>query len=110
MSWYQIPSKFLIIKNRVQLVEIEGRSFCLLFNEGEWVAFSSRCPHAGALLANGWCEEGFVICPLHRQGFDLKTGRGKPHQNNYVNIYAIKSEGEKYFIYLKLSLWRRLFK
>lgn len=109
MSWYEISTEYLQIKNRIQEVEIGGKKLCLLYDNNEWYAFSAKCPHAGASLVNGWCEEGHVVCPFHRHAFDLKTGRGKAGQNNYVAVYPVKLEGEKWMVYLKHSFWSRLF-
>lgn len=110
MSWFEIPPVYLLTTDRIQSVEIEGQSLCLIYKDGKWIAFSRKCPHAGASFANGWCEGDFLICPLHRHGFDLKTGKGKSGQNNYITIYPTKSIGAKQMIYLQSSFWRRLFR
>ncbi|MFN6978766.1 MAG: Rieske (2Fe-2S) protein, partial [Gemmobacter sp.] len=44
---------------------------------GEIVAFSGRCPHAFAPLAEGRIEGGQVICAAHGARFDLATGRSQ---------------------------------
>jgi len=110
MSWYEISTDYMQIKDRIQFVKMEGVSFCLVYYKEEWVAFSAKCPHAGASLVNGWCEEGYVVCPFHRHGFDLKTGRGKEGQHNYIKIYPIKMDEGKCMVYLKTSFWHNLFK
>ena len=33
------------------------------------------CPHAYALLSQGFVEDGKVECPLHEAVFDVKTGQ-----------------------------------
>jgi len=109
MPWYEIPVKYMSIRSRVQLLNIEGRSFCLVFNDDKWVAFSKSCPHAGAPLVDGWCEDGQIVCPFHRHSFDLKTGRGKLGQHNYIKIYQTKIEADRCLVYFGSSLWSRLF-
>lgn len=42
--------------------------------ETEYVAFSRRCPHKGADLANGFVAEGRIVCPWHNLPFDPATG------------------------------------
>lgn len=44
-------------------------------SETEAVALTRRCPHAGGDLANGWVQDGTVVCPWHNLPFDAATGR-----------------------------------
>lgn len=43
--------------------------------EGGFRAFEGRCPHQGALLAEGEIEGGELVCRNHRWRFDTATGR-----------------------------------
>jgi len=38
-------------------------------------AYEGRCPHQGALLAEGELEDGALVCRNHRWRFDLETGQ-----------------------------------
>jgi phenylpropionate dioxygenase-like ring-hydroxylating dioxygenase large terminal subunit len=33
-------------------------------------ALPNACPHMGAMLSEGWCEDGKVVCPYHALAFD----------------------------------------
>ena len=44
-------------------------------SESEVVAFVRRCPHAGGDLANGWIDDGKLVCPWHNLPFDPGSGR-----------------------------------
>ena len=44
-------------------------------SETHVVALTRRCPHSGGDLANGWIDEGRVVCPWHNLPFDPATGR-----------------------------------
>lgn len=37
-------------------------------------AFPDTCPHADASLAEGWIEEGRVVCAVHFAEFELGSG------------------------------------
>lgn len=39
-----------------------------------YFAIENVCPHAYALLTEGFVEDGTVECPLHEAIFDIKTG------------------------------------
>ena len=56
-------------------VEIEGRKIGL-FLQGDAVhAVEDVCPHAYALLSQGFLEEGVIECPLHAARFEVATGK-----------------------------------
>ncbi|WP_171102158.1 Rieske 2Fe-2S domain-containing protein [Ruegeria sp. HKCCD7255] len=44
-------------------------------SEGNVVALTRRCPHAGGDLANGWVDGDTVVCPWHNLPFKAKTGK-----------------------------------
>ena len=41
----------------------------------EYYALEDVCPHAYALLSQGFVEDGQVECPLHEATFDIRTGK-----------------------------------
>jgi anthranilate 1,2-dioxygenase ferredoxin subunit len=56
-------------------VEVEGIPVAL-FREGACVhALSDTCPHAGASLGAGICQDGEVTCPAHAMHFAVDDGR-----------------------------------
>ncbi|MFZ4861820.1 Rieske (2Fe-2S) protein [Sphingobacterium sp. Mn56C] len=108
MAWIEIPSEYLNEKGKVQLVELPEGSFCLVYDKDKWVAFSKKCPHAGAPLVAGWCEAGDIVCAYHRHRFSLATGRGAAGQGNYISLYPLRWEGDTLYIALKDSFFKRL--
>ena len=56
-------------------VEVAGHKIGL-FIQGETVhALEDICPHAYALLSQGYVEDGVIECPLHAARFELATGK-----------------------------------
>jgi nitrite reductase/ring-hydroxylating ferredoxin subunit len=56
-------------------VEVNGQKVGL-FLLGEQVhALEDVCPHAFALLSQGFQEEGQIECPLHAARFDIASGK-----------------------------------
>ena len=53
-----------------------------------WYAIKDRCPHAGASLSEGRCEDGHAVCPLHGWKFDLATGTGP--NDCHVATYPVR--------------------
>lgn len=109
MKWVEIPKEHLIEDGQIRLARVRGHSMNLLYRADKWIAFSSKCPHAGAPLSQGWCEDHFVICPYHRHKFDLETGKGAEGQGNFITIYPTKMESGIWFVALQESWWSKLF-
>ena len=56
-------------------VEVNGQKIGL-FQTGETVhALEDVCPHASALLSQGFQEDGVIECPLHAARFEVATGK-----------------------------------
>ena len=54
-------------------------------------AIDNLCPHQGGPLAEGWVNNGEVICPLHGWEFNLENGTttmGAP-----VAVHKVQIEG-----------------
>jgi nitrite reductase/ring-hydroxylating ferredoxin subunit len=110
MKWYPLTEEDLP-KNEQEIkrLSIRGKRLCMVKLDGEYHVTSSRCPHAGADLTQGWCEAGRIICPYHRHAFDIKTGRGDSGQGNYIDTFSLKEENGQYYIGFPDNVFRRLF-
>lgn len=93
------------LPNSVRSVEVEGKRICLIYAEDGYYAMDDRCPHAGARFgAGGWCENGNLICPVHRHKFELKSGRGS--EGDFVNTYPTeKREDGVYVGFVRGKKW-----
>jgi nitrite reductase/ring-hydroxylating ferredoxin subunit len=59
--------------------------------EGELYAVEDTCPHAGAMLTQGFTDGCEVECPLHNAVFDVTTGkhlRGEPCRD--IKTFAVR--------------------
>lgn len=109
MKWVEINQEKLSNKP-VQRISVEGKTLVYVkFNEEIFIT-ESKCPHAGADISLGWCNsEGNLVCPFHRNEYQLKNGRGKVGQGDYLKTYPVKQELGKVFVGLKISWWKNLF-
>lgn len=111
MEWIPLPHSLIPEKNgQLRKVKVAGKKICLIHEQGSLHATSARCPHAGADLSGGWCENGRLICPYHRRAFDLRSGRGDPGQGDYVTVYPLEKRGDAWFIGIRLGWFRRMFR
>jgi nitrite reductase/ring-hydroxylating ferredoxin subunit len=78
---------------------IERRGICFVNYNNDVFAVADRCPHQGGSLSEGSCtKDGFVVCPWHRYGYDIKNGRGPGY---YVDTYPIEMREEGLFVGIK---------
>lgn len=77
---------------------VDEEWLCITKFENNIYAFKDKCPHAGAALFRSECQDGKVVCPIHRYGFDLKTGRG---HGLYLENYPVILHEDKYWIGFK---------
>ncbi|MBS7563343.1 Rieske (2Fe-2S) protein [Mucilaginibacter sp. Bleaf8] len=107
MAWYKVASPLQNDESFIKKVKAGSQTVCLINNEGALHAVSAKCPHAGADLSAGWCEQGKLVCPYHRYSYDLLTGRGSPGQNDYVSVYPVDSRDDGIYVEIN-SLWEKI--
>jgi nitrite reductase (NADH) small subunit len=65
---------------------------------GELSALDNICPHRQGPLGQGWVEGGAVICPWHSWAFNAKTGKSEYPENQKVDSFPLRIEGEDVLI------------
>ena len=73
-----------------QSVRAGDRAFAVFKHEGGIYVTDDECPHVGAPLANGWVENGQVVCSFHGWAFDLKSGECLTCPGRPVRTYAAR--------------------
>jgi nitrite reductase/ring-hydroxylating ferredoxin subunit len=61
---------------------------------GRFHATSPVCPHEDGPLAEGWVEDGSVICPWHGYDFDLRTGQCRVAPEVSVTVFPVRAVGD----------------
>jgi nitrite reductase/ring-hydroxylating ferredoxin subunit len=56
-------------------VQVAEHQIGLFLNGDQVHALENVCPHAYALLSQGFQEDGFIECPLHAARFEIATGK-----------------------------------
>ncbi|PEH54996.1 non-heme iron oxygenase ferredoxin subunit [Yersinia kristensenii] len=64
--------------------------------DGEYFAMEDVCPHANALLTQGFMDGETVECPLHGALFDIRTGQclREPGERD-LNTYPVRISGDQ---------------
>jgi len=98
MGWYKAYEGEVNTATFMLKVKVEGKNICLIGYDGKVYAVGADCPHAGADLSDGWCQEGRLICPYHRYSYDIKTGKGKMGQNDFIDSYPVEVREDGIYI------------
>lgn len=70
---------------------IVGREDVAVFRQRDGQLFASQnlCPHKQGPLSDGIIGAGTVICPLHFQKFDLRSGAGS-ERHECLKTFAVR--------------------
>lgn len=84
--------------NQGLTVKLDREEIAVFRIDGEYYACSSRCPHAGGPLGDGFIDGTTVTCPWHGWSFELNCHDNPPRDG--VERYKIICEGEELFVEL----------
>ncbi len=85
-------------ENKPVRAQVNGKALCLVRNGGRLHAFLDRCPHQGSSFIGGWCEDGDLICPVHRMGFNLATGRSRSGGADNAEVFPVEERADGVYI------------
>lgn len=111
LHWIKIFDNKEAMENNIsigqaQSIIVKGNKICLAHSNEGLFAVADRCPHNGASLSSGYCnEKNEIICPMHRYPFNLKTGRTTSGLAINVKTYPIKIEENGVFIGMETKWW-----
>ncbi len=106
-NWHKIAVSIAEINfnaNGLAEIDINGKIICIAKHSGQFFACTQKCPHAGALLANGHLDAlGNLVCPLHKYKFSLKNGRNISGEGYYLKTFAIEEKEDGVFVSIEES-------
>lgn len=76
--------------------KVGGKEIGVFLVDGEYFAIENVCPHAYALLSQGFVEDGKVECPLHEAVFDIRSGRClREPGGRDLSTYPLRVQGDE---------------
>ncbi len=81
-----------------RVIEAEPESIAVFNVEGVFFACSSRCPHAGGPLSDGFLRGTSVVCPWHGWDFDLSVPTNDAMDG--VIRYSVTQEDGELFLHI----------
>lgn len=74
MKWISVCNLDELAEEEPKAIEFEEKKIGVFLIEERLFAVENVCPHAYALLTEGFIEGQTIECPLHEAIFDLETG------------------------------------
>jgi len=94
-DWVSVAKTDDVPEDGVLQVRV-GEAEVLLANVGgAYRAIGDVCTHAQCSLADGWIEDGTIVCACHGSAFDLGTGDVVMEPATEPEpVYAVRVEGD----------------
>lgn len=105
-NWHRVADAddVLAAESAITVQEVNGKKVCVTRYQGQLYAFAYKCPHAGALMVDGYMDAmGNVVCPLHRYKFAVKNGYNSSGEGFYLKTYPVELRPEGIYIGLEKS-------
>lgn len=101
MNWITVCKVEEVDEFMPKAVTIDDVKIGIFQQEDQYFAIENVCPHAYALLTEGFIEDGTVECPLHEAIFNITTGvlESGPGCRNLCT-YPLKVEEGSIFVSL----------
>ncbi|HKU94728.1 MAG TPA: nitrite reductase small subunit NirD [Vineibacter sp.] len=98
-TWHDVAAAEDVSEDMPITVKLGDRDVGLYRLNGEFYALEDVCPHAYALLSQGFIEGDEIECPLHGAKFHIPTGRcTKEPADRDLQRYAVKVEAGRLFV------------
>ena len=98
-TWHRVAAPSEVAEGEVLPVRVGDRQLALCRVDGALYAFDDICPHAFALLSQGFVEGDEIECPLHAARFQISTGRCLcPPADRDLVTHAVRVDGDDVFV------------
>src|SRR5262245_12082651 len=78
--------------------QAEGVELVVVKCNGRVSILEGRCPHQGAMLADGSVENGELVCNGHRWRFDCLTGEKLNNPKTCLKTFSARIEGDQVLV------------
>ncbi len=96
MSWISVCTRAEVSEDEPKAIELDTHKIGVFLIDEQYFAIENVCPHAFALLTEGFVEANTVECPLHEAIFDIPSGilKSGPGCRN-LSTYPVRIEGDQ---------------
>lgn len=98
-AWHAAGSPGNITEDQPLSATIEGKEIGVYVVAGKYYALEDVCPHAYALLSQGFAEGDEIECPLHGAKFHIPTGKcTKEPGGRDLKCYPVRIEDDRVLV------------
>ena len=101
-NWHKIADSIAAInfsENGLAILEVNNKTICVALHKDQLFACTSKCPHAGGIMADGYIDAlGNIVCPVHRYKFNLQNGRNSSGEGYYLKTFPVEIRNEGIFV------------
>ena len=104
MDWIKIfesrsDAERVLAENQPKLLKVNGKSICLVRQDGKFFAVQNNCTHSEGSLHLGQINQlGDLVCPLHQHTYHLNTGQEVDQRSADLECFPIREGGDGVFI------------
>ncbi len=98
-TWHDVAAAADVTEDTPVSVKVGEREIGIYALNGAYYALEDVCPHAYALLSQGFVDGDEIECPLHGAKFQIPTGKcTKEPGGRDLACFAVKVEGGRLFV------------
>jgi len=102
MGWSDVGAAEEVTEDTPLPASVGSRSIGVYLVGGKYYALEDVCPHAEALLSQGFVEGEEIECPLHGARFHIPTGKcTREPGGRDLACYEAKREGDRILVRLE---------
>ena len=99
MAWQLVTTRDMVTPTTPFAFSIGERKMAIFQVEDSYHVLDDVCPHAYALLSDGFVDGDRVECPLHGAVFHIPTGRclAAPAESDLA-VHAVRVDGVNIYV------------
>ena len=98
-AWQRVAAASDVKEGEVFGTHLGDEPIALCRIDGRVHAFDDICPHAYALLSQGFVEDNEIECPLHGARFEIATGKcTAPPASTDLKMHEVRIEGDDIYV------------
>ncbi len=99
-GWHRVAALGDIAPGEPFGAKVGEHDIVLASHDGQVYALAGICPHAYALMCDGFMSGPEIECPLHAAAFDIRTGKclAGPTGTADLATFDVKVEADEVFV------------